>query len=48
MTEGKKPEFYAEPTDRYRTVHGALACLLDDFEVPRDPNRIPHDQRPLL
>ena len=48
MTEGRKPEFYAEPTDRYRTVHGALACLLDDFEVPRDPNRIPHDQRPLL
>ena len=27
MQEGRKPEYYARPTDRYQTVQGALACL---------------------
>ena len=48
MTEGRKPEYHAEATDRYRTVHGALACLYDDFGIPRDPDKVPHDQKSLL
>ena len=48
MTEGRKPEHRAKPTDRYRTVKGALACLLDDFQIPRDPKKVPHDLRKLL
>ncbi len=45
MREGRKPEFYATRTDRYQTVQGALACLFDDFQIPRDPERLPHDSR---
>ena len=44
MSEGRKPEYYAEATDRYRTVDGALACLFDDFGIPRDPDKVPRDQ----
>lgn len=30
---GKRPEREAQPTDRYRTLKGALACLLQDYRV---------------
>ena len=48
MTEGRKPEYYAEVTHRYSTVQGALACLHDDFSIPRDPDKVPHDQKGLF
>ena len=28
---GKKPESQAESTDRFETLEGALACLIEDF-----------------
>ena len=33
IAAGRKPESYATPTDRYATLEGALACLLQDFHV---------------
>ena len=33
MVSGKKPEHEAEETDRFETLEGALACLIDDFNV---------------
>lgn len=30
---GRKPESEAEETNRYRTLQGALACLVKDFNV---------------
>lgn len=30
---GKKPETYAEPTDRYSSVDGAFHCLLTDWNI---------------
>ncbi len=30
---GKKPEREAEETDRYTTLEGALACLIEDFKL---------------
>ena len=33
IREGRDPEFYAEVTQRYRTINGALHCLLSDFSV---------------
>ena len=33
IAAGKKPEREAEETDRYRTLEGALACLIDDFHL---------------
>lgn len=30
---GKKPETYAEPTERYSTVDGALHCLMMDWNI---------------
>ena len=30
---GRKPESEAAETDRFRTLEGALACLIDDFEL---------------
>ncbi len=30
---GRKPESEAEETNRYRTLSGALACLVEDFNV---------------
>ena len=30
---GKKIDSHAEATDRYRTLNGALACLIDDCRV---------------
>lgn len=33
IAAGRRPESYATPTDRYATLEGALACLLQDFHV---------------
>ena len=33
IAAGKKSEREAEETDRYRTLEGALACLIDDFHL---------------
>ena len=33
IAAGEKPEQEAEETDRYRTLEGALACLIDDFHL---------------
>ena len=33
MAAGRKPEHEAEETDRFETLEGALACLIDDFNV---------------
>ena len=33
IAAGRRPESDATPTDRYTTLEGALACLLEDFRV---------------
>lgn len=33
MEAGERPESEAEPTTRFRTLEGALACLLQDYHV---------------
>ena len=33
IVTGRKPEREAEETDRYETLHGVLACLIDDFNL---------------
>ena len=33
IASGKKPERVAEETDRYITLEGALACLVEDYSV---------------
>lgn len=33
IVEGRKPEHEAEQTSRYKTVEGALACLVEDFSL---------------
>lgn len=33
IATGRKPEREAEETDRYETLQGALACLIDDFNL---------------
>ena len=33
ISSGKKPEREASETDRYETLEGASACLIDDFNV---------------
>ena len=33
MSAGKKPEFEAEVTSRFETLEGALACLIEDFNL---------------
>ena len=47
IAAGRKPESEAEETDRFRTLDGAFACLIDDFQLggitPPD-----HDQPRLL
>ena len=30
---GRKPESDATPTDRFQSLEGALACLVEDFNV---------------
>ncbi len=33
IASGKKPESEAKETDRFVTLEGAFACLLDDFRI---------------
>ena len=33
IAAGKRPEREAEETDRYKTLLGALACLIKDFNL---------------
>ena len=33
IAAGKKPESEAEASDRFQTLEGALACLMQDFNV---------------
>lgn len=33
IAAGRRPESYAEHTDLYTTLEGAMACLLQDFHV---------------
>jgi len=33
IAQGQKPERHAEQSDQYRTLDGALHCLLTDFKV---------------
>jgi len=33
IAEGRKPESEAEETDRFMSLEGALACLIEDFNV---------------
>lgn len=33
MEAGKRPESKAEATDRFETLEGALACLIDDYNL---------------
>ncbi len=42
MVAGKKPESHADPTNAYRTLDGALACLLEDAVVSGLPHVV-HD-----
>ncbi len=42
IASGRKPEREAEETDRYQTLEGALACLLEDFSIVG--LRTEHDQ----
>lgn len=46
MAAGKKAESDAEETDRFESLEGALACLVDDFNV--SGIKVRHDQRRLL
>ena len=47
MASGRKPEREAAETDRYETLEGALACLVEDFNVvgispSHDAPRLPY------
>lgn len=33
MATGRKPESVAEETDRFETLEGAMACLVEDFNL---------------
>ena len=46
ITAGWKPEREAEETDRYETLEGALACLIEDFSL--NGITAQHDQPRLL
>lgn len=46
LVAGKKVDCYAEGTDRYRTVEGALACLIEDCGV--EGLSAKHDERDLF
>ena len=50
MAAGRKPEWEAEETERFSTVEGALACLIDDFKLSgldarHDQPRLPYDSQ---
>ncbi len=44
IAAGLKPESDAEETDRFETLEGALACLVNDFNVTGI--RVQHDNEP--
>ena len=46
ITAGKKPEREAEETNRYETLSGALACLIQDFNLTGIKEQ--HDQQGLF
>lgn len=46
IAAGKKPESEAEETNRYETLGGALACLVEDFHL--DGLSTQHDQLRML
>ena len=46
IASGRRPEREAEETDRYQTLEGALACLLEDFSIAG--LRAEHDHPRLL
>ena len=46
IASGRRPEREAEGTDRYQTLEGALACLLEDFSIAG--LRAEHDHPRLL
>lgn len=46
MAAGKKPESEAEETNRFETLEGALACLIEDFNLTG--LRAQHDKPRLL
>ena len=46
IAAGRKPEAEARETDRYRTLGGALACLIEDYNVAGIISK--HDQPELL
>ena len=46
IAEGKKPEREADETDRYESLEGALACLIQDFNIAG--LRASHDEPRLL
>ena len=48
IASGKKPEWEAEETDRFDTLEGALACLIDDFQVSGIRAQYDQPQLPLL
>jgi hypothetical protein len=40
---GKKPEFFALPTDRYHSLDGALYCLCRDAKIDGLNNLTPDE-----
>ena len=44
IAAGRKPESDAEETERFETLEGALACLVNDFNVTGI--RVQHDNEP--
>lgn len=47
MAAGKKPESHAEQTQAYRTLEGALACLMEDAAIS-GLLHVAHDARDLF
>ena len=47
IASGRKPEREAEATDRYQTLEGALACLLEDFRIAGMRAEHDHPRLPL-
>ncbi len=46
ISAGRKPDSHAEETNRYRTLEGALACLIEDYGVRN--LKAQHDQPDLF
>lgn len=48
IASGKRPESEAEETDLFDTLEGALACLIDDFQVSGISAQHDQPELPLL